>query len=164
MPRPKNTPERLWSLVSKATPNECWPWMGWRNEQGYGRFEIDGKTYYAHRAIYLLARPGSIRLNAPKRRTARGFLRHSCDNPPCCNPAHLIIGTHAENMHDKSKRGRSPRYSGDSGPNCKLTMEDAFWIRIHFKYGATRNALSLLYKVSVPAIKGVISGRTYRDT
>src|SRR5579872_910837 len=123
MPRPRNTLKRLWSLVAKAGPDDCWLWMGWRNEQGYGRFQKDGKSYYAHRAIFQLANPGVIKLEAPVDRYAFGFLRHTCDNPPCCNPWHLLAGTQAENTQDKIKRGRMPDYYGDRGPRCKLTME-----------------------------------------
>jgi hypothetical protein len=143
--------------------NACWPWLGWRNEQGYGRFEIDGKSYYAHRAIFRLANPGVISLNAPKNKFGFGFLRHRCDNPSCCNPIHLEVGTHADNMKDKVNRGRQHIFGSIESPNAKLTAEDVFFIRLHRRNGVTRKALALLYEVSVSTIKGVTSGRHYSD-
>lgn len=160
---PANTPEVLWSKVEKHGPDECWPWIGGRNEQGYGRTEIKDRSYYAHRLIYLLVYPGSIKRSAPKKKTSRGFLRHTCDNPPCCNPAHLIVGTHQENMDDKVARGRMPDYRGERGPRAKLTAEDVFWIRMQKKYGATKKALAMLYEVSEATISGACYGRHYQD-
>lgn len=161
--RPPNTPEILWSKVDKRGPDECWPWIGGRNEYGYGRTEIKDRSYYAHRLIFLLANPGSIRRSAPKNPNSRGFLRHSCDNPPCCNPAHLIVGTHAENMADKIARGRMPDYRGARGPRAKLTAEDVFWMRIQKRYGATKKALAALYEVSEATVSGACYGRHYQD-
>lgn len=161
MPRPINTASVLWSKVDKRGPDECWPWLGGRNH-GYGRFEVNGRNYYAHRAIYHLLFPLSISIEGPIDRLGNGFLRHSCDNPPCCNPAHLILGTQLENAADKVRRGRSPDFSGDKGPNCKLTMEDVFWIKLMKKQGATMNALALLHGVSRMTIKAATTGRSYR--
>lgn len=94
--------ERLWSRVDKSGgPNSCWEWTGFRNRDGYGHVTVDGKqNQRAHRAIY---------------RDFYGELsddvvvRHTCDNPPCCNPAHLLAGTQVENMADIVERGRWPR-------------------------------------------------------
>lgn len=163
---PRYTAARLWENVRKGSDEDCWPWLGWTNEHGYGRVEIDGKSYYAHRVIYQLAYPGSIKKAAPKDRTASGFLRHRCDNPICCNPNHLLIGTQLDNMRDKVERGRSKWYdSSVESPNAKLTAHDVREIRRQFnpENGATRKALALLYDVSVSTIKGVISGRHYAD-
>lgn len=161
--RPANTPEVLWSKVDKRGKNECWPWIGHLNEQGYGRTEINNSSYYAHRVIFNLVNPGKITLSAPKSVYDTGFIRHSCDNPSCCNPKHLLIGTHPDNMRDKAERGRAPDYSGDKGPNCKLTMEDVFWIKIQKKYGATIRALALLNEVSRSCISHLLYGRSYQE-
>jgi hypothetical protein len=133
------------------------------NEQGYGRTEINNSSYYAHRVIFNLVNPGKITLSAPKNVYDTGFIRHSCDNPSCCNPKHLLIGTHPDNMRDKAERGRAPDYSGDKGPNCKLTMEDVFWIKIQKKYGATIRALALLNEVSRSCISHLLYGRSYQE-
>lgn len=161
--RPANTPEVLWSKVDKKGPNECWPWKGFRNKQGYGRTWMGDKGYYAHRVIYSLVHPGEIKLSAPRNMNKPGFVLHTCDNPPCCNPKHLKLGSHPDNMRDKVKRGRLPDYSGDKGPNCKLTMEDVFWIKMQKKYGATLRSLALLYDVSRSCISHLMYGRSYQD-
>ena len=58
--KPANTPEILWSKVDKRGENECWPWNGYKNEDGYGRVQINEYSYYAHRVIYSLAFPNVI--------------------------------------------------------------------------------------------------------
>lgn len=104
-----------------------------------------------------------ITLEVPTNRGGHGFLRHSCDNPPCCNPKHLIVGTQAENTQDKIDRGRMPDYRGSRGPRAKLSDEDVFWIRMQKKYGATVRALALLHEVSMATISGALYGRHYQD-
>jgi len=111
--KPANTPEVLWSKVDKRGEDECWNWMGYKNEDGYGRVQIKEWAYFAHRVIFNLVNPGIIELNAPKSYEETGFLLHTCDNPSCCNPKHLWVGTHAQNMADKvAKTGKkvSNRY------------------------------------------------------
>jgi hypothetical protein len=70
---------------------------------GYGRLVINGKYVGAHRVAYEVS----------KGRVMEGlFVCHHCDNPPCCNPAHLYAGTHQDNVDDKVRRGRARgRYS-----------------------------------------------------
>lgn len=160
---PRNTPEVLWSKVDIRGPDECWPWKGFTNEQGYGRTWFGDKGYYAHRVIYNLAHPGEIELSAPKDHSLSGFMMHSCDNPPCCNPAHLKPATRKENMADSSQKGRRPDFRGTLGPRAKLTEDDVIQIRNAVKIGTTRKALELLFEVSRATIDGVLSGRHYRD-
>lgn len=76
--------------------SECEEWQGPRSRAGYGRV---GRGY-AHRVAY-------ERLHGPI--PAGMVVRHRCDNPPCVNPAHLELGTHADNMRDMAARGRSFR-------------------------------------------------------
>lgn len=91
----------FWRCVRKnEDPNVCWPWLKQRDRQGYGRTWFAGKTHGAHRVVFYLIH-GHWPLVA----------RHSCDNPPCCNPLHILDGTHADNSADMVERGRSA--SGD---------------------------------------------------
>ena len=111
--RPAHTPEVLWSKVDKRGPDECWPWIGSTN-YGYGRAQIDGWSYYAHRVIFNLVYPGVITLSAPKKKTDSGFLMHSCDNRLCCNPAHLKVATIKENNNDCQQKGRRNLPKGEN--------------------------------------------------
>jgi hypothetical protein len=58
-------------------------------------------------------------------------VRHTCDNGPCCNPAHLLAGTQAENNEDRKQRGRAVQRKGLAAKKTKLTREDLLWIRKH---------------------------------
>lgn len=84
--------------------NGCLIWLGSKTTAGYGRFKLRGKHYAAHRTSYLIHH-GPI---------PEGMVVcHSCDNPSCVNPAHLWIGTHADNQRDctvKNRRATGSRH------------------------------------------------------
>lgn len=82
----------------RATDAGCWEFTGSTNGNGYGRMIIDGRRRYTHRlmAHYALGMPLD----------SRQVVCHSCDNPPCCNPDHLFIGTQADNVRDMMTKGR----------------------------------------------------------
>lgn len=159
--RPANTPEVLWSKVDKKGEDECWPWLGYKNAEGYGRTWINDCGYYAHRVIFNLAYPNTITLNAPASTDDFGFLLHTCDNPSCCNPKHLFVGTHADNMADKAAKGRSPDYTGGKAPRCKLSMSQATEIREKRKQGISAKELAKQYGISLPSIKTLLAGKSY---
>lgn len=94
---------RFWPRVdTSGGPGACWPWLGARNDNGYGSFYVDGKKRGSHRVAFELANGVG-----PK-----GLLVcHSCDTPACCNPAHLWLGTSRDNTQDCIRKGRFP--SGD---------------------------------------------------
>ena len=90
--------ERFWEKVSKGDSGECWPWMACRQHTGYGWFTIRrGKQMRANRLAWILTN-GDI----PEGRK----VCHRCDNPSCCNPQHLFIGTQRDNMVDMTNKGR----------------------------------------------------------
>jgi HNH endonuclease len=160
---PKNTEIVFWSMVDQRRPNDCWPWLGYTSDFGYGRIDIFGeKGVYAHRVAYFLL-PHSGRI--PLKENGQNILvLHRCDNPACCNPRHLYLGSHNDNMQDKVKRGRSKWFdSSTDSPRAKLTAHDVRQIRKQKKQGATLNALALLYDVHRSTIKGILSGRHYSD-
>jgi hypothetical protein len=161
--RPANTTEVLWSKVDKRGEDDCWNWLGYKNENGYGRVQIKDWSYYAHRVIYDLSNPGVITWKAPKETDENGFLLHTCDNPSCCNPKHLWVGNHADNMADKVKKGRCPDFSGDKGPRCKLTMSQAREIRQKRQSGISARELAKMYIISLPSIKTLLRGDSYKE-
>lgn len=99
--------ERFNAQVRVAGPDECWEWQGHTILTGYGTSSWGTRpNEYTHRIAWMLAN---------KRPVPEGMvIRHSCDNPKCCNPAHLLIGTHADNMADRRIRNR-PRRPGMRG-------------------------------------------------
>ena len=161
--KPENKPEVLWSKVDKKGEDDCWNWLGYKNKQGYGRTWINDYGFYAHRVIFNLAFPNTITLNAPKSTDDFGFLLHICDNPSCCNPKHLFVGTHADNMADKVAKGRSPDFSGDKGPRAKLNMTQAREARQLRKEGVSTRELALRFGLSLPSMKTLLAGKSYKE-
>lgn len=95
-------PERFWSKVSKHGFRRCWPWKASRDRHGYGQFKPGSyqNPKRAHRVAWELSF-GPI--------PAGLAVCHHCDNPACCNPNHLFVGTHRGNMLDKARKGRIVR-------------------------------------------------------
>jgi hypothetical protein len=122
----------------------CWVWMGHRDRFGYGRLNwSDFDTAIAHRVSYQLHH-GPI---------ANGLeVRHRCDNPACCNPDHLELGTPDQNTQDKIIRGRQMGPRGERAPSAKLTAEQAREIfvdprryrEIAKSFGVSRAAVSAI--------------------
>lgn len=95
--------ERFWSKVAKGAPDTCWEWQASRNNHGYGQFGIaspDGprRMVGAHRVAWELT-------NGPIPDGQE--VCHRCDNPPCCNPADLFLGTQQDNLDDAASKGRT---------------------------------------------------------
>lgn len=102
----------FWRNVDMKSDDECWPWKRSLNGKGYGLLQFDPMrtTQKAHRVSYLLTF-GAI----PERK----HVLHRCDNPSCCNPYHLYVGTNSDNAHDRMTRGRQQR--GEATARAKLT-------------------------------------------
>jgi hypothetical protein len=96
------TAARFWLQIDTSGGTDaCWEWQGALDCGGYGIARVRGiHSSGAHRIAYILAN-GEI---------AKGLVvRHSCDNRRCCNPAHHVLGTPAENAQDCNARGRHSR-------------------------------------------------------
>lgn len=88
--------QEFWRRVEKRGPDECWPWQGTRHDQGYGTFMYKGVRYRASHVAYWI-RTGQW----PEHLGC-----HTCDNPPCANPAHIWDGTYVQNAQDMIAKGR----------------------------------------------------------
>jgi hypothetical protein len=92
--------------VRHGQTDECWPWTrGIKNR--YGVFGKLGRQRYAHRAAYEIHHSVTL--------TSEDVVRHTCDNPPCCNPNHLVLGTHADNIQDARDRDRANPWGWKNG-------------------------------------------------
>lgn len=114
--------ERL-AARTMQQPNGCWEWQGHVMNNGYGQIGLgDGtpKIVLTHRASYMV-HIGPIPDGM--------FVCHVCDNRRCINPAHLFLGTHADNMRDAKEKGRTRAPRGESAPNAKLTSAQVSEIR-----------------------------------
>lgn len=124
----------------RKTDRGCWLWLGPREAQGYGTLKVDGVTHKAHRVALSLTgvtvAPGDAVL-------------HSCDNPPCVNPAHLRVGTWRDNAKDRDVRLRNGR--------SKLSPEQVRRIRTLYATGEhTQAELGSLFGVTFQTISRVI--------
>lgn len=145
---------RFWSKVRRKGPKACWPWVAKaRHAFGYGAINAGrGNLYYSHVVAYALAK-GSV--------PAGAHVLHSCDNPSCCNPDHLRVGTHAENVADVVERKRLKGRTGPTDPKrCakRLNADLAAEIR---SSTLPRKALAEKYGVTKHTIANVQSGRTW---
>ncbi len=115
--------ERFWSKIDASGGLEaCWPYLGAaRGLEGYGAFWRNGRHEIASRVAYELAH-GPI--------PDRHDVCHSCDNPPCCNPAHLFAALHIDNIGDKVAKRRQA--TGVRVASAKLTDEIVAEIRHRF--------------------------------
>lgn len=112
---------RVAEKIGAVNQNGCMEWTGALFSNGYGMIYRDGKYVGAHRVAFELARGPLIDSGA--------FVCHACDNPKCCNVDHLFLGSHAENMADKCRKGRANVPRGESHGRAKLTAEDVERIR-----------------------------------
>ena len=152
--------ERIWSLIEKT--ETCWIWHGLRDHAGYGRVVLDGKRWRVHRLLFSWKIGHDSTL----------FILHHCDNPPCCNPAHLYEGTPADNSHDMVVRGRSlvgdrnhskwiAKTKGEQCPWSKLKNQQVIEIRTLRSTALSCEAIARKFNVWPGTIRQIISGRTW---
>lgn len=142
--------ERWVKFVTPLGSNECWEWQGWRSPQGYGRFTLDGKQIPASRAAAILAGM-DVRDGLD--------VCHTCDNPPCVNPAHLYVGTRRRNLQDMADRGRHPKRGlGESDWSAKYSdaaVED--WKTSHAR-GESFKSIARRYGAHPTTISRTVRG------
>ena len=129
----------------------CWEWTGTLKFDGYGLMRHPVKYVGAHRISYEIFRgpiPDGMQV------------LHRCDNRKCINPGHLFLGTNADNVADKVKKGRQRRHRGESNPNSKLSIDDVSLIRSSSETGIE---LARKYGVTRTCISDIRTGKTWGD-
>ena len=156
----KPTPtERLLSFIERRRAPECWPWKGAIGRWGYGVFWLNGHNLNASRAAYLLlvgpAKSGQV-------------VCHSCDNPVCCNPNHLWLGTQADNLRDCRRKGRAssqleaggsahhPRYNAKLTPAMVIEAR-----RLYFQDSVSQSEIGRRWGVHSSAISRAVRGENW---
>lgn len=130
----------------------CLEWTGHRDRNGYPMLKLAGRQVLAHRLAWGEAHPGE---------PLPPLVRHTCDNPPCIEPAHLLAGGHAENMADRDERGRTLR--GQAHASARLTDLEVAAIRAEYAAGGiSQRALGRKYGVSGPHVCQIVQGKYRR--
>ena len=180
-PLPPLTPDviaRFWAAVPDAAVG-CWEWKKGRDLNGYGRVKVAHRTVKAHRVSWTL-HFGAIPTGL--------FVLHRCDNPPCCRPDHLFLGSTTDNARDAAAKGRlaagdrhwmrqqpervaGPRSvgarsghdrAGEANGRAKLTAEQVSEIRRRYAHGdVTQSQLAAEYGVTRPMIGYIVRGKNW---
>lgn len=122
---------------TELDPQLCWAWPLSKTKKGYGQLTHEGRPHLAHRVSWEIA---NNRTATPDQK-----VRHTCDNPPCVNPRHLILGTSLDNSRDMVERGRSS--FGERNGRSKLTEDTVIEIRRLRSEGLFYIEISRLLKI-----------------
>jgi hypothetical protein len=136
---------KFWIQVQARNKLLCWEWYGHKDDNGYGRFS----DFLAHRIAYYLW------FNKDPLKAA---VCHTCDNPSCCNPYHLWLGTNKDNTADKVHKNRQAK-----GVNlrAKLTEDDVRAI-LSIGYTQTLEKTAAQFGVNHRTISAILLGKTWK--
>jgi HNH endonuclease len=175
----KTRAQALWDRVDKS--GDCWEWQGTPDKDGYGVFTYRGRPYRAHRAAWIVTF-GEI---------PRGLqVCHSCDNPACVRPEHLMLGTHRSNVVDRVRKGRSAtgdrsgsrihrdrvregirkwcaehpeRHArGERAGMAKLTQADVISIREMYRSGARQVDIAARFQITQAHVSEIVLRKVWK--
>lgn len=157
----------FWSVVDVRGYDECWPWQGGCNGQGYGTFYVKAGELGLDRD----RQPGTHRVafRLIHGRWPEPWVLHGCDNPPCCNalnPAHLHEGDGIQNSAEKFARGREGPsvQSGETHARAALTNQQVRNIRARYAAGNVYlSELAAEYGVSRTCISYIVKRKRYAE-
>lgn len=146
----------FWKYVDKKGRTACWEWKASRHWIGHGQFNVFGVSTGSHRVAMM------IHLG---RKLKKGeFICHKCDNPPCCNPRHLFIGTQRDNMLDMVNKRRG--LIGVKNGHSRLTEEQVLWIRKTYFDAQNKKglkaALAKKFRVTPSNIVAILSRKSWK--
>lgn len=153
--------ERFWAAVDMSAGDDaCWLWTAYCNKKrrGYGVLNVaaDGQRWRslaAHRVSWEIANGQPIPPGLS--------VLHSCDNPPCVNPAHLRIGTAADNARDAVERNRFSRQRGELSGKARLTAADVLAIRAAAENGDSHRSIAERFGVSTGYVGCIVQRRRW---
>lgn len=146
---PQRDVDRFWAHVDKT--DTCWLWTASFASHGYGQIMVGGRMQRAHRVSWMVTHgeiPPGLRV------------LHRCDNPPCCNPDHLFLGTQRENVADMLNKGREAR--GERCGAAKLTSGQVAEIKVLLAtHAMSPRSIAAKFGVSRGAIDHISYGSTW---
>lgn len=160
--KPRDLQGRFWSSVNKNGPipahcpelGNCWEWTLFKTKRGYGSFAYKNKSHRAHRVAWELTN-GEIPDGL--------FVLHKCDNCACCNPDHLFLGTHQDNMDDMKRKARIVPSHGEKNGQSKLTIAQVESIRRRYAAGnVSSTELANEFGVARSTMRSVINHKSWK--
>lgn len=144
-------------LARIDTSGDCWLWTGYAvgrpGKPGYGRVYYGGRLFLAHRLSYALHN-GDLPDGA--------LICHTCDNPPCVNPAHLYAGTVQTNARDAVERSLYVPKLGEANPGARLTTAQVQEIRARWGSGEKQADLGREFDITASHIYRIVHGEAWR--
>ena len=152
---------RFWEKVDvpsdfeNPSKNKCWNWKAATAGKNYGVFYWNGKQGYSHRFVYECTQ-GIIPIGM--------YVCHKCDNPLCCNPTHLFLGTSLDNNQDMIRKGRARRAVGSEYSSSKLTDQDVIDILQNIDTGIFTNISQIekRYPIKRMIICNILYGKNWK--
>ena len=160
LPLQEKAKQRFHRYVDKSGgPDACWPWTGYKGKKKlncYGMIHVSRprRLLRSHRIAYALETgvdPGEL------------YVLHKCDNPPCCNPDHLFLGTQQDNSDDMARKGRSPKNDRKGSKNSRavLNLADVTQIKRLIGQGFTNVAIAPPFGVTHSLISAIRRGKIW---
>jgi hypothetical protein len=146
-------------ILFTANSNRCWHWGASLDTNGYGQFHLNvsyknGKMFMATRVAYYL------HYNIDPIGLA---VCHKCDNPKCCNPDHLFLGTLSDNSVDMVRKGRHNKPFGENCKSSKLKESQVLEIREKYKTGLfSQRKLAKEFKVHQTIIGDIVNNQIWK--
>jgi hypothetical protein len=149
----KTSEERFLAKLAPQDPvTGCIEWAACCKQKGYGLFYYDGRSTLAHRYAW-------ERKHGP---VPEGLcVLHECDNPPCCNDAHLFLGTKADNNADKKAKDRGSRLTGVRNGRAKLTEAAVLEIRRRLAAGESQRKTAATFGIDPRTVKDIKTGKIW---